>query len=49
METILTVLIVSALLAFAIYRGRDVKFSARCLGIGACLEVKGRDGTRDSE
>ena len=41
MEIVLTVLIVAALLALAICRGRDVKFSARCLGIGAYLEVKG--------
>ena len=49
METVLTVLIVSGLLTLAIYRGRDVKFSATCLGVGAYLEVKGRDRTRDSE
>ena len=49
MEAVLSVLIVAVLLAFAIYCGRDVKFSARCLGADASLEVKGRDGPRDGE
>ena len=49
MGAVLSVLIVAVLLAFAICRGRDVKFSARCLGAGAYLEVKGRDGTRNTE
>ena len=49
MEAVLSVLIVAVLLALAIYRGRDVKFGARCLGVGAYLEVKGRDETRDSD
>lgn len=43
----LSVLIVAVLLALAICRGRDVKFSAQCLGAGAYLEVTGPD--RDSE
>ena len=47
MEVVLSVLIVAVLLALAICRGRDVKFSAQCLGAGAHLEVTGRD--RDSE
>lgn len=49
MEAVLSVLIVAVLLALAICRGRDVKFTAQCLGAAAHLEVKGRDGSRESE
>lgn len=49
MEATLSVLIVAVVLALAIYRGRDVKFGARCLGIGAYLEVKGPHDIRDNK
>ena len=46
MEAVLSVSIVVALLAFAIWRGRDVRFGASCLGARAYLEVKGTDRGR---
>ena len=44
MEAVLSVSVVAVLLAFAVWRGRDVRFGASCLGARAYLEIKGTDG-----
>ena len=43
MEAVVSILMVAALLGFAIWRDRDVRLGASCLGARAYLEVKGTD------